>query len=367
MEYAKRAALAVLRQLGPRDLVGRSPSTRSRTSSDRSSASRTAGARSRRASGALQYGGGTDFKDALDVAARNLLAAGPRVRHIILITDGDTNRRAEDHVDTIAGLAQHEITVTTIRIGSDTGESRAPRAHLARDRRRVPPRRGRAGAAPAHDQRRAAPDRCGGEPPPGGAARRRSRPILAGIDEEDLPSVSGWAVTRARPAAEVRLWVESGERRDPLLATWQYELGRVAAVPMDFQAGAASWPTWRGFAKLWSQLAMWAVPQGLAADRHVTARRVRDGALVGLATVDDEPGPFRLRVRDTGDDVVLHPVGRRRFAALVAGLGPGVHPAVLADGDARRTSTSSSRWMRRAAASSGRRDPTWRFSRASRR
>src|SRR5205085_10582738 len=68
----------------------------------------------------LQYGGGTDFKDALATARRELLAAGPRVRHVILITDGDTNRRAEDHDDVIAALARDEITVTTIRIGSDT-------------------------------------------------------------------------------------------------------------------------------------------------------------------------------------------------------------------------------------------------------
>jgi Ca-activated chloride channel homolog len=332
MEYAKRAALAVLRQLGPRDLVGAiafdsQPHELGPLVSLADGGTALA-ARIR----ALQYGGGTDFKDALDVAARNLLAAGPRVRHIILITDGDTNRRAEDHVGTIAGLAEHDITVTTIRIGSDTANlellERISRAtggafHHVEDVQALP----QLMISDAQHLIDAAANRRPAAPHVGDPGA-----ILAGIDEDDLPSVSGWAVTRPRPAAEVRLWVDGPERRDPLLATWQYELGRVAAVPMDFQAGAASWPTWRGFAKLWSQLAMWAIPQGLAADRHVTARRVRDGALVGLATVDDEPGPFRLRVRDTGDDVVLHPVGRRHFAALVAGLGPGVHPAVLADG-----------------------------------
>ena len=97
-----------------------SPSTRSPTSSDRSYRSPT----SRDALAAriqqLQYGGGTDFKDALDIARRNLVESGRRVRHVILLTDGDTNRRADDHVDLIAALARDEITVTTIRIGSDT-------------------------------------------------------------------------------------------------------------------------------------------------------------------------------------------------------------------------------------------------------
>src|SRR5439155_661806 len=68
----------------------------------------------------LQYGGGTDFKEALDRARRSLVAAGRRVRHVILLTDGDTNRSAPDHDDLIADLARDDVTVTTIRIGDDT-------------------------------------------------------------------------------------------------------------------------------------------------------------------------------------------------------------------------------------------------------
>src|SRR5206468_11039237 len=148
--------------------------------------------------------------------------------------------------------------------------------------------------------------------------------ILTGLAEEDLPAVSRWAITRPRPGAEVRLYVDAGERRDPLLATWQYELGRVAAVPVDFEAGARAWPAWRGFAKLWSQLLLWTMPPARPADRRLEARRLEDGALVRLETGTDAAGPFALRLAGTGD-VPLHPVGRRAFAAVVPGLEPGVH------------------------------------------
>src|SRR5207245_1750518 len=117
--------------------------------------------------------------------------------------------------------------------------------------------------------------------------------ILAGIAEDELPRVSRWAITRPKPGAEVRLWVEAGERQDPLLATWQYELGRVAALPIDFQAGGASWPAWRGFAKLWSQLAMWAAPRGLVTDRRLEARRLPEGTLV-------RPGPADILAARAG-------------------------------------------------------------------
>src|SRR5262249_20881233 len=119
MEYAKRAALAVIAQLGTHDLVGAIafdsqpyelgplvPLAEGRSALETKIQQ-------------LRYGGGTDFQQSPERARRALVAAGPRVRHIILITDGDTNRRSEDHDDVIAELAHDDVTVTTIRIGSD--------------------------------------------------------------------------------------------------------------------------------------------------------------------------------------------------------------------------------------------------------
>ncbi len=58
--------------------------------------------------------------EALDIARRHLVESGRPVRHVILLTDGDSNRAAEDHSVVIAALARAQITVTTIRIGADT-------------------------------------------------------------------------------------------------------------------------------------------------------------------------------------------------------------------------------------------------------
>ena len=119
MEYAKRAALAVLDQLGPRDLVGAiafDSQPYELGPLALASAGRDALAARIRA---LQHGGGTDFKEALDIARRDLVSADRPVRHVILLTDGDTNRRRGSRRSDRA-LARDEITVTTIRIGSDT-------------------------------------------------------------------------------------------------------------------------------------------------------------------------------------------------------------------------------------------------------
>ena len=331
MEYAKRAALAVIDQLGPRDLVG----AIAFDSEPYELGALLPLAEGRAALGAkisqLQYGGGTDFKAALDAARRSLIAAGRRVRHVILLTDGDTNRSAADHDDLIADLARDDVTVTTIRIGDDTVNldllNRISRAtggafHHVEDVQALPQLMisDTQHLMDAAANRREAPPRLA----TGGA-------ILAGFAEDDLPRVSRWAITRAKPGAEVRLWVEAGERQDPLLATWQYELGRVAALPIDFQAGGASWPAWRGFAKLWSQLVMWAAPRGLASDRRLEARRLPEGTLVRLETVADDAGPFVLGLPEVGE-VALRPAGRRVFSAIVPALEAGVHAAVLVVG-----------------------------------
>src|SRR5439155_1278298 len=156
----------------------------------------------------LQYGGGTDFKEALDRARRSLVAAGRRVRHVVLLTDGDTNRSAPDHDHLIADLARDDVTVTTIRIGHDTVNldllnkiSRATGGafHHVEDVQALPQlmisdTQHLMDAAANH---REAPPRLAA----GGA-------ILAGIAEDELPRVSRWAITRPKPGAEVRLWVE---------------------------------------------------------------------------------------------------------------------------------------------------------------
>ena len=328
MAYAKRAALAVLDQLGPRDLVA----TIAFDSQPYELGPLLPAGESRAALAAkiqqIQYGGGTDFKEALDIARRNLIESGRPVRHIILLTDGDSNRSAEDHADVIAALARAEITVTTIRIGDDTinldlldAISRATGGafHHVEDVRQLP-------QLMIRDAQRLlgrAPERRERQPRLGEAGA-----IFAGMDENELPTVSRWALVHGKHGAETRLYVEDGEVRDPLLITWQYELGRVAVLPLDFQGGAASWPTWRGFGKLWTQLAEWTAPRGLAADRHLETVRRRDGTHITLDTLADDAGPFTLRI-DGGDDVALRQVGPRTFAATVANLRPGLHPAAL--------------------------------------
>lgn len=80
-------------------------------------------------------------------------------------------------------------------------------------------------------------------------------PILSGITA--MPQLQGYVATAAKPAAQVVL---KANETDPLLATWQYGLGRVAAFTSDATGRwAKAWVTWTDFPKFWAQMVRWTI------------------------------------------------------------------------------------------------------------
>ena len=103
-----------------------------------------------------------------------------------------------------------------------------------------------------------------------------SSPILRGLEDDGLPRLRGYNGTTAKPAAQTVLVTA---RDDPLLAQWQYGLGRSVAWTSDSTGRwARDWLGWSGFSRFFSQLVSWTFPGeetgGIEADvRHAAARR----------------------------------------------------------------------------------------------
>lgn len=77
-----------------------------------------------------------------------------------------------------------------------------------------------------------------------------SSPIIAGI--EATPPLHGYVGTSAKQTAQTIL---ISEQEDPLLAVWQYGLGRAAAFTSDATGRwARDWVGWEGFPRFWSQI-----------------------------------------------------------------------------------------------------------------
>jgi uncharacterized membrane protein len=80
-------------------------------------------------------------------------------------------------------------------------------------------------------------------------------PIVSGIAA--MPSLRGYIASTPKPAAQVVLW--AGES-DPLLAAWQYGLGRAVAFTSDATGRwARAWIGWDDFPRFWAQTIRWTI------------------------------------------------------------------------------------------------------------
>jgi hypothetical protein len=94
-----------------------------------------------------------------------------------------------------------------------------------------------------------------------------SSPIIRGLDK-GFPSLLGYNGTTSKAAATTVL--VSG-RSDPVLAQWQYGLGRAVAWTSDATGRwARSWVGWDGFTRFFGQLVSWTLPGETAGSRPVS-------------------------------------------------------------------------------------------------
>jgi Ca-activated chloride channel homolog len=274
IRYAKQAAIALLRQLDDSDYVGviafdSQPYVISRLHPlgvDRAQLEQ----RIMR----LEPGGGTDFKEALEISASDLIVSGLSVRQIILLTDGDTNRQYHEHDQLIADLSRERIPVSTVRIGPDQAnlrlledfaEATGGVFYRVQDIEKLPQlfiRLSRQAMQSPQRQSRIVAD--------------PNNSILRGIKADEIPPLEFFSVTQAKDGASTPLQIQRGGRNVPLLAAWQYGLGRSAIFAADPDSLATiGWIHWNRYAEFWSQLVSWTMRQGQA-------------------------GPFNLRVQTTG-------------------------------------------------------------------
>ena len=344
MLYAREAALALVKQLRPEDRVGviafdsdpyvlgplRALSEQRAVLEDRIAR--------------LVPGGGTDFKAALEIATAQLVQSGLKRLHVILLTDGDTNRGAPDHAAVIQAMSRLAISVTTIRIGDDDVNleflqqiSRDTGGHFyhVEDIEMLP-------QLIVSDTRQARGEKADGEGPetekpaePGSVrpAVAEATEVVRGLAEQEFPPVREVPPTKLKPGADLVLYVNDDGRK-PVLATWLYGLGRAAAFPFDpAQPEAAGWAAWPGFAKLWSQLVRWAIREEAPWETK-QAVRFRDGTpFLEVQTFDDiGEGNLEAQVFTSPERSVtlaLTPVAPRVYRAPLPPLAAGKYALLL--------------------------------------
>ncbi|GIW40753.1 MAG: VWA domain-containing protein [Candidatus Binatia bacterium] len=315
LHYAKAAALAVIAQLKDTDHVGVIAFDSQSFPIAPLEPLRKNRGRLEELIPRLVEAGGTDFYDALESARVQLSRSPLPKKHVILLTDGDTNRNAADHEPLIAALAEAGIGVTTIRIGDDLvnvellhriSARTGGRFYHVRDVRRLP----RLLLADTRTVLRGREEPLAVRP-----EADLSHPLLAGLPVP-FPALEGYAFTRRRTGADLLLRVPSEERPIPLLAVWQYGLGRVGAVAASTASELREWGSWEANARFWSRLVRWAMALHVPGDFAVeTLRREGKTYLRVRSLAPVAPGP--LTARSGSEEILLAPVDLRVYEGRI--------------------------------------------------
>jgi uncharacterized membrane protein len=135
------------------------------------------------------------------------------------------------------------------------------------------------------------------------------------------PQLQGYVCTTPKARAELPLVSDKG---DPLLAHWQYGLGRAVAWTSDAKSRwARNWLGWGQYRQFWSQIAQWSL------------RRLENADFTTEVTVDKGEGHISVEALDEKGDyrnfmnlqtVVLSPKGERVNIRLEQ-TGPGRYEA----------------------------------------
>jgi Mg-chelatase subunit ChlD len=201
--------------------------------------------------GGISTGGGTNIYSGLAPAVDALIESKAKSKHIVLLTDGVSE--GGDYDGLLRKMADNAITVSTVAVGGDADTEFLKSLAARGGGRYYYTEEGN--ALPeifAHESHFAA--RSYLIERPFSPERTSPSPILEGLG--GLPGLQGYVGTSPKPAGQVVLVSDAG---DPVLAQWQYGLGRVVAWTSDAKGQwAKDWIGWQDFPRFWAQALRWA-------------------------------------------------------------------------------------------------------------
>ena len=150
---------------------------------------------------------------------------------------------------------------------------------------------------------------------------RAASELVRGIGASEYPKLLGYVATTPKPRAETPLWTDKG---DPLLAHWQYGLGRAVAFTSDAKARwARIWLNWDKYRQFWSQIGQWSMRRLENADFTTEVAVDKGEGLINVEALDEQ-GNFRNFLNLQA--VVASPKGERQTVRLEQ-TGPGHYEA----------------------------------------
>jgi uncharacterized membrane protein len=148
-----------------------------------------------------------------------------------------------------------------------------------------------------------------------------STELTRGIGADEYPILRGYVCTTPKGRAELPLISDKG---DPVLAHWQYGLGRAVAFTSDAKAKwARNWLGWQHYRQFWSQIGQWSLRRLDNTDLTAEVAIEKGQGQIAVEALDSEG-----RYRNFLDlqTVVVSPSGERQTVRLEQ-TGPGRYEA----------------------------------------
>jgi len=256
------------------------------------------------------------FANVMRMAHEGLKKSTANLKHMVVFSDGDPGAASQKTIQDIVG---DKITISTVMIGG----------HVMPD---TMMQMADAGGGRFYDVR--SPEGLPQIFTKEAAVILKSAifeepftPILAQSTElvrgmgGAFPLLLGYVCTTPKPRAEIPLLTHKG---DPLLAHWQFGLGRTVAFTSDARGKwAKNWLGWARYQQFWTQIAQWSLRKLENSDFATEITMDRGEAVLSVEAVDAE-GNFRnfLDLQTT----VSTPKGQKQIVRLQQ-TGPGRYEA----------------------------------------
>jgi Mg-chelatase subunit ChlD len=274
-------------------------------------------------------GSGTNIRPGLQLAADTMATANAKIKHIILMTDGIAPSNYDDLIEQLRGAG---VTISTVAIGEDADTNLEDIAARGGGRYYQVKR--------VEDVPKiflqetvivAGRDIIEGKFAPTVALQA---PVVRGLNA--FPALYGYNGAEIKAAARAILVTPNGK---PVLAQWQYGLGRAVAWTSDFKGQwGRDWVGWNEFPRFVGGFADMLLPPRAAGTLTLRTSTAGTQSALELTAQDDQGRLFNqltvegnlIDPQNQGIPLTFTQVGAGRYRASVRTETPGVYLAQVA-------------------------------------
>lgn len=204
----------------------------------------------------IHIGGATSIYPAVKAAYEKVKESSGELKHIVLLSDGEDEFPFSQYTDILEGMEKEHITLSTVKVGDDVndymmeqlaeaGGGRCFSSKSGEDLPRIFAQEVFLASESYLNNREFTP------------VLKQKGKILKGVVEEGVPKLLGYIATSPKELATVHL---ESDTQEPILASWQYGLGKTIAFTSD---GENKWTgqfaSWDKYGTMWKNMIQYVI------------------------------------------------------------------------------------------------------------